>query len=184
METRNTNFWHRILTIVAIMLFVETAEAINLQSWDDQIPNPSFRFFVLSEFDGLAVLDRETQLVWERTPPTGLVTWSNAISRCFNLSLGGRKGYRLPTIEELTTLVDTEAGTPAALPVGNPFGNVQVSAPYWSATTEPGNPNLAWVAVFGEGGAVAGGIKEADSTREADLFNVWCVRGGHGHDAY
>jgi hypothetical protein len=108
------------------MLFGGTAEAINLQSWDDQIPNPSNRFTVLSEFNNQAVLDRETQLVWERSP-TGPITWRNAIIHCFNMSLGGRKGYRLPTIEELTTLVDTRAGTPTFLPVGNPFENVQLT---------------------------------------------------------
>jgi hypothetical protein len=177
----NKNHLGLVVGIASITLFVGTAEAINLQSWDDQIPNVNNRFVVLSEFNGQAVLDKETQLVWEQSP-TGPMTWRNAIAHCFNLKKGGRMGYRLPTIEELTTLVDTEAGTPA-LPVGNPFAfdNVLVTAPYWSATTETGAPDLAWVAVFGLGGFVAGGIKEGD---QADSFNAWCVRGGHGLDAY
>ena len=41
------------------------SEAAPLESWDDQINNAT-RFKVLPEFSNEAVLDKETQLVWQR----------------------------------------------------------------------------------------------------------------------
>jgi len=66
--------WNLLLAVVmgglALMVAAETAEAIDLRSWDRQINNPG-RFQALSDFGGAAVLDRETQLVWEQSPDTG-----------------------------------------------------------------------------------------------------------------
>ena len=39
--------------------------SVPLESWDDQINSPQ-RFRVIPEFNNEAVLDRETQLVWQR----------------------------------------------------------------------------------------------------------------------
>ncbi len=52
--------------VVALLMLVALAVA-GPPSWDDQINKPS-RFKVLKEFDDAAVLDRETGLVWERSP--------------------------------------------------------------------------------------------------------------------
>ncbi len=61
------NIYSSLLAIVALVVFtsafaVRPAEAINLQSWDQQINNPS-QFNVLFQFGGEAVLDKETGLV-------------------------------------------------------------------------------------------------------------------------
>ena len=53
----------------ALLWFAPSAGAAPLKSWDDKIPNATQRFKVLSEFGGSAVLDKETQLVWERPFP-------------------------------------------------------------------------------------------------------------------
>ncbi len=39
-----------------------------------------------------AVLDKETGLVWERTPGASLATWTVAITTCLQRSNGGRMG--------------------------------------------------------------------------------------------
>ena len=63
------------VTVAALFWFVDPAGAIPLESWDDKIPIATNRFRVLPEFSGQAVLDSETQLVWEQSPLTTLHVW-------------------------------------------------------------------------------------------------------------
>src|SRR5437867_880208 len=69
---------------------------------------------------GAAVLDRETGLVWEQSPDTSLRQWFVAVTHCYQKSVGGRKGWRLPSVEELASLVNASNSSPA-LPTGHPF---------------------------------------------------------------
>src|SRR5438309_3777890 len=80
------------------------------------------RFIVLLNWGSAAaqdqaVLDRETGLVWERSPPTTTHTWSLARGECTSgRSTGGRKGWRLPSVNELSSLIDPAASDPALPP--------------------------------------------------------------------
>src|SRR5438093_6447623 len=106
-------------------------------SWDQTLPCPTHascpRFTVLTNFNSDAVLDRETGLVWEQTPDTNGQTWFEAQTNCNQRPVGNRRGWRLPTVQELASLVDPNQSNPA-LPPGHPFSNVQSNV-YWSATT-------------------------------------------------
>ena len=125
--------------------------------------------------DGEAVLDKETGLVWDKTPDTGTRTWTQALTHCFKREVGGRKGWRAPTFEELLTLVDNTLGPPT-LPSGHPFSNVQ-SSPYWSSATLASITTGAWLVNFANGGDIG-------SVKTQDIYHVWCVRGHQGYDAY
>ena len=133
---------------------------------------------MLAAFGAAAVLDRETGLVWEKAPSTGVLTWSQAISgaqfNCANKAVGGRKGWRLPSFPELASLVDPNNQSPS-LPTGHPFSNVQ-SASYWSAATFAGFPADAFQVNFSNGFV---GIFPKSAT-----LAFWCVRGGMNADAY
>jgi hypothetical protein len=152
-------------------------------SWDQQLP-ASTRFIVLSNWGGAAVLDRETGLVWEQSPDgTNTYQWENAQSHCNDLTVGNRKGWRVPTIQELASLVDPSAPSSGpALPPGHPFSNV-IYFFYWSSNTLASDPNYAWSVNFGSlphnpqppGGGVVTSTKTASRA-------VWCVRGGQGVD--
>ena len=138
-------------------------------SWDKALP-ASQRFVVLPSFNNDAVLDKETGLVWEKSPQSAAVSAPNARLACANKAVGGRKGWRLPALPELTSLVDPSAASPGpTLPSGHPFAGVQ-SANYWSATAHLDNPTLIWGVGFGNGAAL--GVSKAFDQR------VWCVRGG------
>ena len=119
-----------------------------------------------------AVLDKETGLVWERSPRTQKMTWYTAIFNSYTKEVGGRKGWRLPTVEELASLVDTTQSNPT-LPAGHPFLNVQLDW-YWSATTDADSASRAWFVVFNDGDVLI-----FDKSNDAYM---WCVRGGHGYD--
>ena len=159
---------------VALIVFALPVAAAPLPIWDTVINGPG-RFRVLQDFNNAAVLDRETGLVWEQSPDTGTRDWLAAHSFCNDRSVGNRKrkGWRLPTVQELASLVDPTQSFPA-LPAGHPFSNVQ-SDFYWSATTYGADPANAWGADFD--GIVEGGARF--TTKTTARF-VWCVRSGHG----
>jgi hypothetical protein len=161
--------------IAMLALFVSAAVAVADPgaTWEKKIAGAG-RFKVLSQFGNAAVLDKETGRVWEKSPITGTGTWFNALDHCYKRVVGRSKGWRLPTIEELASLV--EPGNPPGgpdLPLGHPFDNVQSSL-YWSATTDAGNTSNAWFVDFGDG--------DVDTLDKFNLLFVWCVRGGQGID--
>jgi hypothetical protein len=79
-------------------------------------------------------------------------------------------GWRLPTIQELESLIDPSQSNPA-LPVGHPFSNVQSSG-YWTGTTSNAAAGWAWGVGF------TNGNQFIDNMSHSYLF--WCVRGGKG----
>jgi hypothetical protein len=138
------------------------------------------RFVVLADFNDAAVLDRETGLVWEKIQIPDMYDWYTANSHCYNrgAGVGKRMGWRLPTVEELTSLMDLSVPYPGPrLTPGHPFLGVQPG--YWSATTVAGNTSNAWNVGFLDGSANSDSPKSSTS----GLF-TWCVRGGQSYDAY
>ena len=155
--------------------FNPTANASALmENWGKKLPSAS-RFTILSAFGGAAVRDDETGLVWEKTLETTEMSWTVARAACADKDVGGRKGWRLPSIFELVSLMDLSMRTGPTLPLNHPFTNVQMDA-YWSATTVAGTPNSAWL-VFFDTGKVLNGFKTI-------TFHAWCVRGGMNADQY
>jgi hypothetical protein len=123
------------------------------------------------------VWDRETGLVWERSPGSELLGWGEADLSCRQSPAGGRFGWRLPTIEELSTLLGASKSW-SALPDGHPFEGV-LSATYWSSTiasppnspASNGTPGIYAVLLASTGAVV--------TTRSPGSSNLaWCVRGG------
>jgi hypothetical protein len=156
-------------------------------SWDQKIPCDTLatcpRFIVLSNWNSEAVLDRETGLVWQRSPLPGLRAepWVSASAVCNAIVAdGNRRGWRVPTIQELASLVELIPGTAVppptgALPAGHPFRAVQLSSGndlYWSASTCAADTSHAWAINF-----VSGAVYMNPKTNTGF---IWCVRGGHG----
>ena len=149
-------------------------EALDLRSWDRKFDNASTRFTVLSAFDDEAVLDKETQLVWQRQPDPTFRPWAQAIAHCMVTPIGGRLGWRLPTFEELSSLLVAEQPGLPGLPAGHPFLNLPSGLFYWSATTSATDVAAAWSLKDSPAGAFI-------FTKSADR-STWCVRGGQGYD--
>jgi hypothetical protein len=169
------------LVILTMPLTAATARAQTVANgpyyappaWDQTLPVAT-RFIVLSNFASAAVLDRETGLVWEKSPIIASADWPGAQSHCNSLRLGNRMGWRLPTLQELASLVDPSGPVAGPLlPPGHPFTNVL--SLYWSATTFADNPGLARGMAFGSGNPIVG-LKSAG-------LGFWCVRGGQGVDS-
>jgi hypothetical protein len=133
---------------------------------------PAPRFYVQGE----TALDRLTGLAWRRAAslaPEEGVTWHEALAAVTRLNAGNGAGWRLPNINELESLVDCTAASPA-LPQHHPFARVRDV--YWSSTTSLYEPDWAW-ALYLDKGAV--GVGQKSQAR----FQVWPVRENHRFEA-
>jgi hypothetical protein len=143
-------------------------------AWDQQIPTAQ-RFIVLTNWNNAAVLDRETGLVWQRAPSASRELWSTARFHCQINTTGNRLGWRLPAVEELSSLLDPTQTNPA-LPPGHPFQGIfsSTAAAYWtSETTQTGGAATLSL--------LDAGLLAIFSQNSNNFF--WCVRGGAGAQA-
>ena len=164
----------RIAAAVAIgctgLGLASTAGAVDLRDWGKKYI-ASERFIVLAQFNNEAVLDKETQLVWERSPSATLYDYGSAAHiGCGRRPIGGRFGWRLPSETEFMTLLDPAASNPVKLPAGHPF-TIAYSTQFFWTSTRYANPAIEkWIAVN-----VAYGYTETRTYSSAIHF--WCVRG-------
>ena len=123
--------------------------------WDTH--NPSASRFVTA-FTG-AVLDKNTGLVWEQAPDGTTRNWSNATRHCLNSNglnnnnAGGTRGWRLPSVAELASLIDPSLPAPfvpaSAFTISTSPATPGVQSDlYWSASTHADVPTDAWGVVF------------------------------------
>lgn len=123
------------------------------------------RFIVV--MGGEAVKDNKSGLTWEQAPDAFHGVWNESIAHCPEKTVGGQKGWRLPTVKELASLTDPEQRDPA-LPAGHPFSNVK-SAIFWSATPSSTDEIVAWHVSFLSG--------EVATDQKSQTRRVWCVMG-------
>jgi hypothetical protein len=119
------------------------------------------------------VFDRLTGLYWLKNASIHSVktNWAEALDFVKNFVLkvpNKNLQWRLPTINELETLVDCSQHSPA-LTTGHPFENVRDV--YWSSTTSFFEPDWAW-ALYVNKGATGVGFKQKQN------FHIWLVASG------
>jgi hypothetical protein len=115
---------------------------------------------------GKTVTDSTTGLVWQDDATPAQMTWESAIRYCEELDLGGNTDWRLPNINELTSIVDDTTSSPA---ISSVFVNT-TSTYYWSSTTAAGYTSDAWYVSFYYGLQY--------SYYKTDSNYVRCVRAG------
>lgn len=171
-------------TISAPFPVAKTGQTTSYSTGDDGAlqkgvawPNPRF-----ADNNNGTVTDNLTGLVWLKDANcagtkawTAALVWAAALASgqtCANANLsdGSVAGqWRLPTIKELSSLVNAGASNPA-LPAGHPFVGVQ-SYYYWSSTTHASSSSYAWYVSLLDDGYVGAGVKTYN-------ISVWPVRGG------
>jgi hypothetical protein len=95
------------------------------------------------------VTDIETKLIWQQATAPNTYNRDQAISYCESLSFAGYTDWRLPTLDELKTLVDSTQTPPKINHTF--FPDTRLDA-YWSSTTDASNTSFAWGVDFFYGG--------------------------------
>lgn len=121
------------------------------------------------------VLDKNTGLMWlkdanvSRTP----IPWQFTEEFLQEMNAGTRENFgqtdwRLPTADELSTLIDLSRSSPA-LPAGHPFANVENNY-YWSSTSGVDLVDYAWIV------DMTSGDKTIDYVSFCNFRYIWPVR--------
>ena len=121
--------------------------------------------FTVSGSGEQIVTDSVTGLVWQGSHVTGK-TWKQALAYCEGLPYASQTDWRLPTGNELMSLVNYGRSIPAS-----DFPSMP-SDGFWSSTSFAGNVGGAWHVYFSSGGVYC-----CDYNKTLE-FDVRCVRGG------
>ena len=132
------------------------------------VQGPSLTYGKFQDNGDGTVTDQMTGLMWQATEIRP-EKWQQALAYCNQLDLGGYSDWRLPTIKELSTLVDESRANPA---IDTTFFPGTRSSSYWSSTTFTEHPGFAWHVRFDNGLEYNGGYK-------GRRYFIRAVRGGH-----
>jgi len=92
------------------------------------------------------ISDKKTGLMWQKEGSSDSMNHSDAEKYCKDSEIGDHSDWRLPTVEELLTLIDYKKNDPAIDPVFK-----AKSAYYWTSTPYAGGSGYAWVVGFFNG---------------------------------
>jgi len=117
--------------------------------------------------------DDYTGLCWQWDDYDTIRTWEQALTYCNDLELGGHADWRLPTVNELSTMIDNSCDSATPAHCDSNFQNTafkwrSTSDYYWSSTTSPDSTGYAYSAGM-YNGYVSNAVK-------ANTNYVRCVR--------
>jgi hypothetical protein len=112
------------------------------------------------------VIDRITQLMWQRDVDPLTRTWGAAKQHCACLTLGGYDDWRMPSRIELVSIVDFTKNTPSIDSAAFP---ATPSEWFWTSTTLASDATFAWYIYFDNGFSKFIGAEEFP-------YRVRCVR--------
>jgi Protein of unknown function (DUF1566) len=97
--------------------------------------------------DNGTVYDTKSKLTWQQTVSSTTYTWAAAKTYCAGVgtSLGGT-GWRLPTMKELYSLVDSQSTTSPT--IDSTAFPLTPSSEFWSASPSVSSSSDAWCVSF------------------------------------
>jgi hypothetical protein len=95
------------------------------------------------------ITDNVTKLIWQKVVSTTKYSLADAAAYCAALTLGGQSDWRLPTVIELTSIVDYGQGNPSIN--GVYFPNTPSDDFFWTSTRWAESSSSAWYIYFNFG---------------------------------
>lgn len=109
------------------------------------------------------IFDSRTNLMWEKCGFHHTMLWEDAICYPDKIKVGNYYDWRLPTIEELCTIIDYTQYNSAIDPIFSCY-----SGGYWSCSTYIYFDDYAWVVGFNDG--------DVNVNAKSTYYYVRCVR--------
>ncbi|MBI5548960.1 MAG: DUF1566 domain-containing protein [Deltaproteobacteria bacterium] len=138
--------------IATVVVFLTWSPALRASA-------PSGRFTVFAD----TVKDEVTGLTWQRAVSATVHTQSSASAYCQSLNLGGSSAWRLPTVKELTSIVDRRASLPAI--DGTVFPNTEPSDWFWTSSVCADSAGYVWAISFEYGDTFRAGVASDHKAR-------------------
>jgi hypothetical protein len=140
----------------------------NQLATDDTPPAAGARFVTAGDD---VVEDSRSGLVWTRREQVGNLPWPEADQHCRDVALAGRADWRLPEIDELSALYDTDVSTPCGERVCHLDPTFTLTSPYvWSGTAREGSRRFYLDYTFG--------TRLAPIIRPTLKRHIFCVHDG------
>jgi len=98
------------------------------------------------------ITDAQTQRLWQEGASGSGLSWVQAKAYCQSLTLANQGDWRLPTMAELSTLLDFAKNMPAAAAA---FAPTTTNDAYWTAGTLKWTTTTGWALLFSNGAAYA-----------------------------
>lgn len=120
--------------------------ALAVATWPLARPAASPRCYPTTRFvaqGGELVLDTLTQLVWQQQASSGTMNWAGAQSYCSSA------GFRLPTVKELSSLVDLTVTSGAT--INQTAFPATPAVAFWTSSPFAGVSGYAWDVFFDYG---------------------------------
>ena len=162
-------------------------------AWKVHLLNPRFVLYgtETEETRDDLVLDRETGLLWLRDQTRGIgvpevgfeFSFPDAVKKALNVVRQGRKGFRLPSADELTSLLYFAPGTGDRLPPGHPFIEVKTGDDDWyfSCTPDLSTEGNVFCVNFARGEIASKALRDARGFYTSPHYHYpWPVRIGRG----
>ncbi|ETR70122.1 MAG: hypothetical protein OMM_03465 [Candidatus Magnetoglobus multicellularis str. Araruama] len=129
------------------------------------------------------VTDVNTGLMWQKTSFDLKMNWQMALSNCESLSFAGYNDWRLPTKEELRSIVDYDNYNPA---INRQIFPDTLSAFYWSSTSDADHAGRAWGVdfhysydnLYGKGSSCYDRAVRGGQYRSFDHLVIWSPNQG------
>lgn len=115
----------------------------------------------LVDFGDGTIADTTTSLMWEKTDSATGMSWDAALVSCAQTQTGGYTDWRLPTKNQLQSII-----TPASSTLW-PSSFTAHAGAYWTATTLNDTPASAWVVLSD---------KQTNAAPKSNAHRVRCVR--------
>jgi hypothetical protein len=97
--------------------------------------------------DGTTIASDKT-LCWQKNSQISVSNWDAANNYCENLNLSDKDDWRLPTVQELANVIETNK---TGLKINEELFPNTFEKNYWSSSVYNNNPNMHWFAHFSTG---------------------------------